>query len=384
MKLALFFTRSVGLQAWVENGLFYREKLIYERHLSDGTLTGVTWLTYQSGDAVMAGELHASGRLDRRIEVIERPCWFPGGWIGGLLYSIVLPLLHFISLKRVDMLKTNQLDGAWAAVLARRIFRKPLLLRCGYVQSKLETSLGRLPLWRLRVMRAMERFVTKRADAIAVAATHDVAYVCDRYGIEASCIHVLPNYIDAQLFAPASSHPIQSHPSRLLYVGRFTEEKNLFTLLGAVARAGVPLDLVGHGPLRQSLGEKANECGASIRWLGTVSNHELPQLINQYPFFVLPSVAEGMPKTLLEAMVCGLVCIGTDVDGINEVIHDGVDGFLARGLDEEALCLALARALAADREQIGRAARKTIEERYTLTAVARQESRLFGKLVACR
>src|SRR3972149_402807 len=70
---------------------------------------------------------------------------------------------------------------------------------------------------------------------------------------------------------------------------------------------------------------------ASVRFMGSISNEELPPVLNRYRFFALPSVREGMPKALIEAMACGLVCIGTDVEGINEIIRDGENGFLAGG-----------------------------------------------------
>lgn len=48
-----------------------------------------------------------------------------------------------------------------------------------------------------------------------------------------------------------------------------------------------------------------------------------------------------MPKALLEALACGLLCVGTDVEGINEVIKDGDNGILAEGIDAKALCKAM-------------------------------------------
>lgn len=384
MRLALFFTRSVGLHTWVENGLFDREKLIYERHLADGTLTGVIWLTYQSCDAALAYELYAAGRLDRRIEIRGRPRWFPGGRFGGLLYSILMPLIHARTLLRVDLCKTNQLDGGWAAVIARWLYRKPLLLRCGYVQSKLETSLCRLPTWRLRLMTALERFQYRHADLALVASEHDARYVQEQHALSAERIRCVPNYIDEMLFAPDTAAPLAQRPARLLYVGRLSAEKNLEALIRAAAYLAVPLDLVGRGPIEERLRSLVAECGAMSCLLGAVPNKALPEVLNQYAYFVLPSYFEGMPKTLLEAMACGLVCVGTDVAGINEIISDGVNGFLASGVDAAALCTALSRAMTTDHERVGAAARETILARYTLTAVLRIERNIFVELTTCR
>ena len=381
MNLALFFTRETSLHDWLERGLFDRETLIYERHLLNETLTAVVWLTYGKDDARLAAELHSIGRLDPRIVVMGRPRWFPGGRLGGLAYSFLMPLIQWRALRNCDLLKTNQLDGGWSAVIARSLLRKPLLLRCGYVQSKLESSLRRLPSWRLRLMLALERFQYRHANMAAVTSEHNARYLADTHAVPKDKIRIVSNYIDEVLFAPAANAATANHSARVLYIGRLSPEKNLDELIRAVAMVELPLDLVGSGPQERHLQELAGELGADIRLLGTVPNNELPALINRYRYFVLPSHFEGMPKTLLEAMACGLVCVGTDVDGINEVIRDGVDGFLAQGVDAEAICAALDRARAADPVTIGDAARKKILARYTLAALVHLESNLFLEIV---
>jgi glycosyltransferase involved in cell wall biosynthesis len=87
-----------------------------------------------------------------------------------------------------------------------------------------------------------------------------------------------------------------------------------------------------------------------------------------------------MPKSLLEAMSCGLICIGTNVEGINEVISDGIDGFLANGTNAESIAIALNRAKMADFELISNCARKKIIDNYTISAVYKEENELFIKL----
>ena len=380
MRLALFFTRSTSLRDWISKGLFDREKKIYERHLVAGTLSHVIWLTYGSDDLLLAKELCAAGRLDSRIVVLGLPRWLPSGRVGCLVYSFLMPLIQRPALHKCDLLKTNQLDGGWSAVIASRLLRKPLLLRCGYVQSQLETSLRRLPSWRLRLMLALERFQYRHANLAAVTSEHNARYIEDSHAVPKEKIRVIPNYIDEALFAPAADATSANRLARVLYVGRLSAEKNLDALIHAVVMAKLPLDLVGSGPQERHLKALAGVLGADISFLGTVPNNELPALINQYRYFALPSYFEGMPKTLLEAMACGVVCVGTDVDGINEVINDGVDGFLAKGLDAEAICAAFDRASVADQAAVGVAARSKILARYTLTAVVHRENELFMEI----
>lgn len=382
MKLALFFTRATSLQTWLDRGLFDREKLIYEYHLSNGNLEEVHWLTYGEEDEALARKLKSDGRLDPRIYVHGRPRWIPSGRLGQVLYSLSLPLLKQKVLKACNIYKTNQLDGAWAAVFARYIFSKPLLLRCGYVQSQLETSLCRLPAWRLKLMLVIERFQYVHADMAVVASMHNARYIQAFHEVQESRIRILPNYIDDVLFAPDTKVPIKTRKERVLYVGRLSFEKNIESLIRAVALVKLSLDIVGNGPMKEPLEKLSAEIGADVHFLGAKPNSELPTLINQYRYFALTSFFEGMPKTLLEAMACGVCCIGTSVEGISELINDGVNGFLAQEVDPESILQALKRARASDLSAVCHAARMSILERYSLEAVALSEFSMLKELLA--
>ncbi len=381
MILALFFTRATSLQTWLDRGLFDREKLIYEYHLSIGNLKEVHWLTYGGEDEALARKLKIDGRLDPRIYVHGRPRWIPSGKFGLTLYSLLLPLINQKALKFANVYKSNQLDGAWAAVFARYIFRKPLVLRCGYVQSQLETSLRRLPAWRLKLMLAIERFQYLHTDLAVVASVHNARYIRACHNVSECRIRVLPNYIDEVLFAPNPKSSSETRQERLLYVGRLSLEKNLESLIRAVALVKLPLDIVGSGPMKEYLGKLSAEIGADVHFLGTKPNAELPALINQNRYFALISFFEGMPKALLEAMACGAVCIGTNVDGINEVICDEINGYLSMGTDASAIALAINRARLGNHYSIGNAARRKVIDEYAIEAITQKEFDIFKEVI---
>ncbi len=380
MKLALFFTRGVSLEQWLVSGLFEREKLIYERHLADGTLSQVYWFTYGNHDAAFAARLYTEGRLDPRIKVFPMPKLFALPKVGSWLYSFLLPWVHSGAINAVDILKTNQLDGGWAAAIAKSRVSKPLLVRCGYVQSKLEKGLHRLPKWRLALMMWGERKSFQAADIAVVTSHHNELYVMNVFGLPSNHLRVIPNALDVEAFAPRLGELTKRMVHRVLFVGRLSPEKNLINLVRAAHYAGLGLDLVGTGSQANELQQLALEIGADMRLLGAVPNDQLPVLLSQYKFFVLPSLFEGMPKTLIEAMACGLVCVGTDVDGINEVIEDGVNGFLAKSTDAESIWLALSRAINEGNDKISQSARQTVLQHYTLEACAKSEQDILYSL----
>ncbi|MBN1478541.1 glycosyltransferase, partial [Candidatus Sumerlaeota bacterium] len=139
----------------------------------------------------------------------------------------------------------------------------------------------------------------------------------------------------------------------------------------------VDLDIIGEGPLRAAL-ETLARSNPRIHFLGSVPHDELPSHLHRATAFVLPSLYEGHPKTLIEAMACGLPVIATDVPGIREVITHGDTGFLCQ-TDSDSLRDGIAQALddATLRESLGRRAREAAVEQFSLDRVVECELRLY-------
>lgn len=377
--LGVFFTRGVSLKQWVDLGLFDREVKIYHEHLRNGLFDGIEWLTYGSEDAATAAELVREGRLSPAIRVIQRPHWFRYfGRGGSLIYMLLMSLLAWKRLKRCDVFKTNQMDGAIAAILAARLLCRPLFLRTGYMHS---LFIGRIyagnPLRRC-LATFTEKLALRHCDAVSVSSQSDRDYVVERYGLPVRPLFVLGNYIDVERFSPRRGKP---KSNRLIFVGRLSPQKNLVAAIQACAQAQVGLDVIGDGPDRKMLHELADAVKADVRWLGVFPNERLPEHLAEYRFFYLPSLWEGMPKALLEAMSAGLVCIGNDTIGINEVIEDGVTGYLSRGADPAALATAIRRALSGDVDAVSAAARDFVSRNFSLSEIARQEREIFSALI---
>jgi len=97
---------------------------------------------------------------------------------------------------------------------------------------------------------------------------------------------------------------------------------------------------------------------------------------------VCPSRFEGLPRALLEAMGLGRAVVGTAVDGIAELIRDGVDGLLVPARDPEALAGAIARLVAdpALRARLGDAAARRVREDYGAARMAREHEAAYLRL----
>ena len=364
--LALFFSLGISLKLWDQMGYLGRESRIYKRLASH--LGEVYFLTYGEKDKNFEDRVAP-------IKVLPKPPCIP-----PKLYSFLMPFVHWKTLRNVDILKTNQMNGAWTAVLAKILFRKKLVVRCGYEWEMLAKRAGTSRL-KLALIHVIERICYRSADAIIVTSQEAKQYVSKTFGIPSGKIVVIPNYIDTELFRPLN---IEKIPNRLIFVGRFAEEKNLLNLL--MAMKDIPhaeLVLVGDGPLESALREFAQRHRINVTFAGRIPNDELPVLLNSAEAFVLPSLYEGNPKALLEAMACGLPVIVTPVEGNREVVNHRVNGYLTNGTSAEAIKEAIIEVLSDEkfRRQLGERARSFIEENYSIDVLLQQELRMLASLL---
>jgi glycosyltransferase involved in cell wall biosynthesis len=161
-------------------------------------------------------------------------------------------------------------------------------------------------------------------------------------GLSAAKLHTVWNGIDTERFAylgPAARGPA-------LMVGRLSPEKDVRTLLAAVALAireepAFRLDVAGDGTELNGLREAARELGIgpAVRFLGHVNN--VPELMGAASLCVLSSLTEGISLTLLEAMSRGVPAVATCVGGNPEIVLDGVTGLLVPPRNPERLAAAM-------------------------------------------
>lgn len=178
-----------------------------------------------------------------------------------------------------------------------------------------------------------------------------------------------------------------SRPARLITVARLSPEKSIDTLVAAVCL--LPDDLVreavvfGDGPCRNSLSGQIEALGQTSRvvlagWDGAVAAR-----LCEFDLFVLPSVAEGMPYALLEAMAVGLPIVCSDVPGNVEAVAGGAAGLVVTRGDAEALAAGIAHSLRrpADTEARTQSALQRVRRHHDLTTAMDRTARLWYGLL---
>lgn len=183
---------------------------------------------------------------------------------------------------------------------------------------------------------------------------------------------LIPNGVDIEHFTPAYVDvPFVKRAHVVVCVARLAFQKGIDVLLHAwhLVQEQFPqarLIIVGTGPLRSQLEDLAQELGLteSVEFAGV--QHDMPMQFKRAEVSILPSRWEGMPIALLEAMACGLACVATRVSGSEDIITSGVDGLLVEPEDYQDMAQALLTLLRDSdlAQKYGRAARRTVEQRY--------------------
>jgi glycosyltransferase involved in cell wall biosynthesis len=197
--------------------------------------------------------------------------------------------------------------------------------------------------------------------------------------------------VNTEDFAPVGRRN-DSDTFEVLCVGRLVPAKGQHILIEAVGRlAGlgrrVRLRLVGDGPDRTSLQALANGIGDSnlVIFEGAANQDRVREFYRGADLFCIPSLAEGVPVVLMEAMAMEIPCISTHITGIPELISSGDDGLLVAPGDVDGLVAAISVLMEDDvlRERIAKAGRAKILAKYDLSRNVEALSAVFAEHLGC-
>jgi glycosyltransferase involved in cell wall biosynthesis len=241
---------------------------------------------------------------------------------------------------------------------------------CAILASKKSNVSVRASLNQLNArFKLVSRFLYPKANKV-IAVSNQLAYdLKSQYKIRNVCM--IQNALNFKEISFESKAGIDINEGFILGVGRLSKEKNFILLVNAYfqlfrdKRVNLPqLVILGDGILKEKMQEYI--CGLGLErkilLMGSVDNPY--KFMARCRIFVLPSLNEGFPNALIEAMACGALCIATDCPtGPNEIIKHGVNGFLVKNNDVELMKEAIEQCLSDnfDAEKMKAMARKSVE-----------------------
>ncbi len=277
-----------------------------------------------------------------------RPRYFdlPGGFSRGLTNSLAARSASRAILRggtAFDVIHSHFLGlNGYVGLSLKEEFRKPLVLSAygGDAYSVPFRDAG---------SRKLAESEVRGADGL-IAVSRPIAQNLVTLGSDPGKIRVIPTGFDASLFAPAPKEEARSRlglPQQkviILNVANLVPQKGQSYLLESFSmvlksRKDLVLVFVGGGELASDLRSRATKLGVgqSVAFAGPRPHQEIPTWINACDLFVLPSVSEGSPTVIPEAMACGKPVVATEVGGVQDLIKAGETGLMVHAKDAEAL-----------------------------------------------
>lgn len=249
------------------------------------------------------------------------------------------------------------------------------------------------------VIGRLHRLMLKRIDT-CVAISQDLVEEFRAGGLSPQKTQHVPNGVDTDRFRalPAQQVPalrrllgLPTDRKIALYVGVLDQRKNILWL----AEQWVAHDAFGTGALLLAVGPQGRDdpsrsLHASLAELARVHTglfalHDFRVDVTPYyqcaDLLLLPSVKEGLPNVVLEAMACSLPCVAANASGTRELVAEGETGFTYEPGDVAGLTLAVQRTLSGAGADMGRAARQVAEQRFAIAAIANQYEAIYARLL---
>lgn len=239
------------------------------------------------------------------------------------------------------ILATWAYPDCYAASLIAQNYQKPLVCR---VHGS-DINIGITSPWRSTLMATTFR-QAKGIIAVTAALKEKIISL----GIEPKKIHVIPNGIDEKLFKKLDKTTcrqklgFKKEKQYVLFIGNLVEVKGIKYLIEAMKNVPehIDLNIIGSGELIETLSSQIASLGLSHRVTlrGRMPHDEIPIWLNASDIFCLPSLNEGCPNVVVEALACGLPIVASNVGGIPELV-DERKGVLVDPADAKALAAAI-------------------------------------------
>ena len=249
--------------------------------------------------------------------------------------------------------------------------------------------------WKKAWHRMVDRWFAKHTDMVIAVSQAVKKYYHEDVGISADKINVIPNAIDTSSYENVGDTTylykdlnVAPDDFVLACVGRLNMQKAHHVLLEALKplKSKLPklkVIIVGKGELQNQLVTLSKEYGVSdmVRFVG--HRADIPQILNFCDALILPSIFEGLPLCVLEAMASERPVIATDVGGTAELAVDGVTGYIVPPRDPNALAEAIEKLmqLSDQGKAMGAAGKQVVTERFSIQAITRKTEHLFSELM---
>jgi glycosyltransferase involved in cell wall biosynthesis len=284
-------------------------------------------------------------------------------------------ILALLRRQRFDILHTHCSMAGFLGRIAGRLAGVPVIVHTLHALASRDNQAP----WKQRVYLAIERWLDGCTDQYVAVSAAMGRQVVEKRIADRRHVTVIHHGLDLDPYlqlqgSRGKRRQLGLHPTCLVVgmVGRLEPQKGVEYLVDAMPRLcalheDARVLIIGDGPLRQSLENRATRRGVHdrVRFLGWRT--DVPEILAELDVFCMPSLWESLGYSILEAMACGVPVVASDVEGIPEVVVHGETGLLVPPGDPSALAEAISLLL--DRPDLrcamGRAGQKRVEQRFS-------------------
>ena len=200
--------------------------------------------------------------------------------------------------------------------------KKPLIVRTGYNVYEFSKNERKSKIKQLFYF-YLTKYSLKFSDKYLVSSNSDLVFLRENFSNTENVV-VFPNWVDSLKYNDFKNR----YSNKVLSVGRLEDQKNYQFLIQKFSNSKIELDIVGEGSRKKELKKLAKKNNVNVNFLGRVDYFELQEIYKNYRIFIMPSLFEGNPKALLEALASGCLVFALKNKNIEEIIVNKKNGIL--------------------------------------------------------
>jgi len=304
---------------------------------------------------------------------------------------VVKQLVSILKDEKITILHAHSSKAGLVGRVAAKLAGTPLVLLTAHNSIFYEEW----PSWKKFLFAFAERALNRYTDRLITVSEALRGELIERESLDEGKVVTIQNGIETELFETQVERCFTLRNLNLPLSGqvvgmvaRLASQKGVTYFLNAAAMLArdykVNFVIIGDGPLHRQLKEEALSLGIEDRVVFTGERDDVPYLLPAFDVFVLSSLTEGFPLTILEAFAAGCPVVATRVGGIPEIIRDNVNGLLVEPADPAGLAIAVASLLSdPDRATaMGQAGKALVKEKFTAAVMVRKVEEEYKNLLA--
>lgn len=303
MNLAVLLTRNTSLDDWMNNGSLKRELAVYVELIENKYADNIYLLSNGFCSDVTKQFVYKESKSFKIISIQNN---YPR-------INLFEWLSRVKSLKKIDLFISNQLDGSFVILILGIILKKKFIYRSGYS----------LPEFMKRDKKIIKHIYYKFYEKIICFSATKIIVTSNKHSILLkkfkNKLIKINNYVDGSVFYSSDNY---KRTNDILWVGRYEKQKNIINLSHALNEIKeVKIKFIGNGSQKKVISNIFKD-NTSFSSESRLSSNDLADQMRSSKIFVLPSLYEGNPKILLEAMACGCLVIASKGEGIGDLVSD--------------------------------------------------------------